>query len=91
MCIRDSPKVIVPGVTGLLCEPGDANALSAAILRLLRDPDLGRAMGRHGRDRVARNFAAEVVGRSYIGLYQEALHEHCRQREVPAVWQRSRS
>jgi glycosyltransferase involved in cell wall biosynthesis len=85
------PKVIVPGVTGLLCEPGDANALSAAILRLLRDPDLGRAMGRHGRDRVARNFAAEVVGRSYIGLYQEALHEHCRQREVPAVWQRSRS
>jgi glycosyltransferase involved in cell wall biosynthesis len=85
------PKVIVPGVTGLLCEPGDANALSMAILRLLRDPELGRAMGRHGRAHVARNFAAEVVGRRYIGLYQEALNRHCRQAEVPAVWQRSRS
>ena len=85
------PKVIVPGVTGLLCEPGDVDALSTAILRLLRDPELGRTLGSRGRAHVERNFAAEVVGRSYIGLYQEALHEHCRQREVPAVWQRSRS
>lgn len=85
------PKVIVPGVTGLLCEPGDARALSMALLRLLRDPELGRTMGNHGRAHVARHFAAEVVGRSYIGLYQEALNEHCPQTGVPAVWQRSRS
>ena len=85
------PKVIVPGVTGLLCEPGDARALSMSLLRLLRDPELGRTMGNHGRAHVARHFAAEVVGRSYIDLYQEALHDHCPQTEVPAVWQRSRS
>jgi glycosyltransferase involved in cell wall biosynthesis len=84
------PTVVIPGVTGLLCEPGDANALSAAILRLLRDPELGRTLGNHGRAHVARNFAAEVVGRSYIGLYQEALDERCRQTEVSAAWQRSR-
>ena len=84
------PKVVIPGVTGFLCEPGDASALSAAILRLLRDPELGRMLGGHGRAHVARNFAAEVVGRSYIGLYQEALDEHCRQTEVSAAWQRSR-
>jgi glycosyltransferase involved in cell wall biosynthesis len=84
------PKVIVPGVTGLLCEPGDANALSMAILRLLRDPELGRTLGNHGRAHVARNFAAEVVGRSYIGLYQEAFDEHCRPAEVTPRWQRSR-
>jgi glycosyltransferase involved in cell wall biosynthesis len=85
------PKVIVPGVTGLLCEPGDANALSMAILRLLRDPELGRTLGNHGRAHVARNFAAEVVARSYIGLYQEALDDHCRPAEVTDAWQRSRS
>jgi glycosyltransferase involved in cell wall biosynthesis len=85
------PKVIVPGVTGLLCEPGDAHALSTSILRLLRDPELGRTLGNHGRAHVARHFAAEVVAQSYIGLYQEALHDHWRQTEVPAVWQRSRS
>ncbi len=85
------PKVIVPGVTGLLCEPGDANALSMAILRLLRDPELARTLGQHGRAHVARNFAAEVVGRSYIGLYQEALDDHCRLGVVTPRWQRSRS
>jgi glycosyltransferase involved in cell wall biosynthesis len=85
------PKVIVPGVTGLLCEPGDAGALSTAIVRLLRDPELGRTLGNHGRAHVTRHFAAEVVGRSYIGLYREALHDHWRQTDVPAVWHRSRS
>jgi len=85
------PKVIVPGVTGLLCEPGDANALSMAILRLLRDPELGRTLGNHGRAHVARSFAAEVVGRSYVGLYQEALHELCRTAEPTAAMQGSRS
>lgn len=85
------PAVIVPGVTGLLCEPGDVNALSTAILRLLRDPELGRTLGRHGRAHVARHFDAGVVAQSYIDLYQEALQEHGRQPDVPVVWQRSRS
>lgn len=85
------PTVIVPGVTGLLCEPGDAHSLAAAILRLLRDPELGRTLGNHGRAHVARHFASEVVGRSYIGLYQEALHDHWRRADVPAMWEGSRS
>lgn len=84
------PKVIIPGVTGLLCEPGDINGLSTAILRLLRDPELGRTLGNHGRAHVARAFASEVVGRSYIGLYQEALHQDSPPDVIPA-WQRSRS
>lgn len=84
------PKVIVPGVTGLLCEPGDARALSASILRLLRDPDLARSLGANGRAHVTRHFAVDVVAQSYIGLYQEALHHQSHQPEVPAVWERSR-
>src|SRR5580700_5801869 len=85
------PKVIIPGVTGLLCEPGDSHSLSMAILRLLRDPELGRTLANRGRAHVARNFAAEVVGRSYMGLYQEALDQSCRPAEAAPVWQRSRS
>jgi glycosyltransferase involved in cell wall biosynthesis len=84
------PKIVVPGVTGLLCQPGDAKALSLAIVRLLRDPELGRTLGSRGRAHVTRHFAAEVVGRNYIGLYQEALHDRLRHTEVPAVWQGSR-
>lgn len=84
------PQLVIPGVTGLLFEPGDVNALSAAMLRLLREPELGRKLGRHGHAHVARHFASEVVGKSYIGLYQEALQDHWRQVESPAVWERSR-
>jgi glycosyltransferase involved in cell wall biosynthesis len=83
-------KVVLPGVTGLLCEPGDAHALSMGILRLLRDPELGRTLGNHGRAHVARLFASEVVARSYIGLYQEALRGHARQTQIPRVFERSR-
>jgi len=83
------PKVIVPGVSGLLCEPGDARALALAILRLLRDPELGRRLANHGKAYVKRHFAAEVVARSYVGLYHEALSSRP-QTEIPAVWQRSR-
>lgn len=85
------PQLIVPGVTGLLFEPGDAGALSAAILRLLRDPELGRALGQHGRAHVTRHFSAEVVAQTYLGLYQEALHEHCRHLDIPVALERSRS
>jgi len=85
------PKVVVPGLTGLLCEPGDAQALSMSLLRLLRVPELGRRLGNHGRAHVTRHFAAEVVAESYMALYREALHEHGRRTEVPAVWQGSQS
>jgi glycosyltransferase involved in cell wall biosynthesis len=85
------PQVVVPGVTGLLCEPGDADTLAMSILRLLRDPELGRILGTRGRAHVARLFDSAVIGRSYIGLYQEAIEEHCQRTAVPAIWQRSRS
>lgn len=84
------PKLVVPGVTGLLLKPGDADALSAAILRLLRDPELGRTMGEHGRSHVARHFAADVVGRRYVALYREALRDRALRAGVPTAWQRSR-
>jgi len=84
------PELVVPEVTGLLVEPGDANALSAAVLRLLGDMELGRTLGARGRAHVTRRFASEVVGRCYVDLYREALQKHCRQGEFRAEWQRSR-
>jgi len=84
------PKVILPGVTGLLCEPGDAAALSSAIVRLLRDPRLARELGHHGRAHVTRQFAAGVVARRYTALYQEALRDRTLRAGVPSEWQRSR-
>jgi glycosyltransferase involved in cell wall biosynthesis len=89
-CVGAVPQVIMPGVTGLLVEPGDAGALSAAIIRLLRDPELGRMLGGHGQTHVARCFASDVIAASYVSLYREALQDCCDAGLRPA-WQRSRS
>src|SRR5437660_12478871 len=67
------PELIIPGVTGYLLAPGDVNALSEAILRLLRDPNQARRLGEQGYDRAVRHFSSDEMARRYIRLYEEAL------------------
>ncbi|HMR31938.1 MAG TPA: glycosyltransferase family 4 protein [Geminicoccaceae bacterium] len=50
------PEIVADGETGLLVERGDADGLASAILALLGDPERRLAMGRAGRERVARLF-----------------------------------
>lgn len=47
-------EILAEQEAGLLVEPNDPDALSDAILRLARDPDLRRTMGMNGRE-IARN------------------------------------
>lgn len=51
------PELVVDGETGLLVPPGDAAALAAALRRLLEDAELGRRLGRGGRQLVGREFS----------------------------------
>ena len=65
------PEVVLDGGTGLLVEPGDPEALSAAILRLFDDPELARRLGRNGRLRLEKEFTAAAMVRSTLGLYAQ--------------------
>jgi glycosyltransferase involved in cell wall biosynthesis len=66
---RGGPAEIVrDGVDGLLVDPDDASALAAAIVRLLRDPELRRRMGDAGRARVAERFSEERMAREAWAL-----------------------
>lgn len=65
--------LVLPDVTGLLLEPGDASGLAAAILRLLLDPHQARSLGEGGRARATWQFSAEATAKSYIELYEQAL------------------
>jgi glycosyltransferase involved in cell wall biosynthesis len=49
----------------------DPAAMAAAIVRILRDPVEACAMGRRGRDLVAREYSAHVVARRWLALYRE--------------------
>lgn len=53
------PELIDADRTGLLVPPGDPDALAQALERVLRDPDLRRALGQAGADRVRAHFDAE--------------------------------
>jgi glycogen synthase len=58
------PDLVEDGVTGLLVEPGDRDALRAALERLLADPELRRRMGREARRRVRRCSWDAVAART---------------------------
>jgi glycosyltransferase involved in cell wall biosynthesis len=65
------PEAVEDGVTGLLVPPSDPAAMAAAILKLLRDPELAAQMGTAGRERVEREFTLERMSAGYLALYEE--------------------
>lgn len=54
--ISGVPELVRDGETGLLVAERDVDGLAAALLRLARDPALGRRLGAAGRERVLRMF-----------------------------------
>ena len=63
------PQLVEDGRTGLLVEPGDAEALRSALERLLSDPELRRRMGRAARARVQRMCSWERVTDETLAAY----------------------
>ena len=68
--IDGAPEVVIPGETGYLVRPGDAEGLADAISRLLDDPELREQMGRAGRRRVDPDFRAETMVREIASVYR---------------------
>jgi L-malate glycosyltransferase len=76
------PEVVVEGVTGLLVPPRDHQAMAAAIVRLLKDPQLRRQMGDAGAARARDHFSAERMVEQTLRVYQRvALHPHREEEE----------
>jgi glycosyltransferase involved in cell wall biosynthesis/CelD/BcsL family acetyltransferase involved in cellulose biosynthesis len=67
------PDIVANEETGVLVEPGDADALAAAIAGLLRDPDKAAAMGRGGRERQQHEFDLDLMVRRLEGIYERLL------------------
>jgi glycosyltransferase involved in cell wall biosynthesis len=65
------PEMIHDGVTGLLVPPHDAEALSAAIVRLLTNHPLADTLGRAGHDMVHDRFCIELMVDAIESIYDE--------------------
>ncbi len=59
------PEIVLHEATGLLVPPGDVDALAAALLRLLDEPESARRLGAAGRERIVTTFPRE---RTLAGL-----------------------
>jgi glycosyltransferase involved in cell wall biosynthesis len=68
-----SRDAVVPEVTGLLIPPGYPEAISEAVLKLLRDPARRRRMGEAARAWVVEHFANERVLGLITAFYKSLL------------------
>ncbi len=67
--VEGPARIVLDGQTGILVEPGDVDALAAAICRLLQDPVEARAMGRRGLERVSALYSATTLIDALEKLY----------------------
>jgi glycosyltransferase involved in cell wall biosynthesis len=67
------PELVREGVDGLLVPAGEPGALAAAMLRLLKEPELSERMGRAARERVRESFSIEKMVRETEDLYLALL------------------
>lgn len=73
--------LIEDGVTGLLCPPGDATALAAALNRVRVEPDLRKRLGQAARAAVLRDHTWDAIARRILALaFPEPAFHHGLQR-----------
>jgi len=70
---RGSNDIIVDGQTGYLTPPHDVAALTAAVDRVLTDPELARRLGAAGRQRVTSTFSYAQGVRAQLDAYADIL------------------
>jgi glycosyltransferase involved in cell wall biosynthesis len=65
------PETVEDGKSGMLVEPGDAQAMAGKVLGLLSDRRRAEAMGRAGREQVIARSSVERMVEGYEGLIEE--------------------
>jgi len=65
-----TPEIVKDGETSLLVERGDAPALAEAILRLFKDEDLRKSIGKAARKRVVELFSWEHTVENLLHQYR---------------------
>jgi glycosyltransferase involved in cell wall biosynthesis len=66
-------EIVADGETGFLVSPAAAGPMAAAILTLVRDPNLRRRMGEAGRLRYLERYTVDRMVLATRGAYAEAL------------------
>jgi glycosyltransferase involved in cell wall biosynthesis len=65
------PEQVEPERTGLLAAERDVDGLAAALVRLAREPELGRALGEAGRHKMLAEFSLAAHRAALQAVYDE--------------------
>ena len=71
--VGGAPEIIDDSVTGFLCPAGDADALAAALERLIKDGGLRASMGAAAQERVRTVFSIDACSQRLVEIYEELL------------------
>jgi len=66
------PEMVVDGVTGLLADPSDVDALKNATLRILNDPALRKQLTENAKERV-KDFSFQTTAAKTLEIYRAEL------------------
>jgi glycosyltransferase involved in cell wall biosynthesis len=67
------PDAVADGESALLVPPGDVDAFSAALARLLDDPQLAARLGAAGRETVERRYSVGRMVERTMAVYESAI------------------
>ena len=67
------PELLEDGVNGFLIDPGDIEALSGRLSKLIRDSDLRRAMGEKNVEVARSDYDMEICAARIGNVYQELM------------------
>jgi glycosyltransferase involved in cell wall biosynthesis len=70
---REAGDVIRDGVEGIIVQPGDVDAIAAAIEHLYRHPEIVERMSAAARRRVVENFTWDHFRARLLGAYEAAM------------------
>lgn len=82
-CVAGIPELIRDGETGLLVAPSDTGGLAAAILRLIRDPELRRRLGVAARRKILEDYNLDRNVAGLAAVFRRRLG-------APQEWRNSR-
>lgn len=74
------PIIVEDGRTGLLFEPGDADALAGHLVRLTKDADLRRSLGEAIYEKARREFSIDHMVEYQLEIYQSVLEREKRKK-----------
>jgi glycosyltransferase involved in cell wall biosynthesis len=69
------PEVLADGGAGMLVPPGDASALTQAVIAMIEAPKRTQALAHAGLRRQRENYSDIAMARQVAAVYQEVLQE----------------